>query len=132
MIIKVLSANDLGETGSHQAGMLIPKIDEILSFFPPFDGKTKNPSTYISFTDDAGDKWNFRYIYYNNKFFGGTRNEYRLTRMTKFFRTKTLKVGDNLKFYKQDGKFMISHERQSTIQKDYIKLSDSWVTVKLK
>ena len=33
-ITKVLSANDTGETGGHQAGILVPKEERLLSFFP--------------------------------------------------------------------------------------------------
>ena len=132
MIAKVLSPNDVGETGAHQAGILIPKVEEILNYFPPLDKKVKNPSVFISFTDESGEKWKFRFIYYNNKFFGGTRNEYRLTHMTKFFKVKNLKERDKINFFKEDELFRIKHERESKIQKDYIKLSDSWITVKLK
>ena len=33
-ISKILSANDIGATGGHQAGILIPKDPRILGFFP--------------------------------------------------------------------------------------------------
>ena len=132
MIAKVLSPNDVGETGAHQAGILIPKVEEIFDYFPSLDKKVKNPSLFISFTDESGEKWKFRFIYYNNKFFGGTRNEYRLTHMTTFFKAKNLKEGDRILFYREDELYRIKHEREIEIQKDYIKLSDSWITVKLK
>lgn len=95
-ISKTLSANDTGETGGHQAGILVPKDNEILSFFPTLHSVDKNPRVHLIFTDDHGKKWEFAFIYYNNKFFGGTRNEYRLTRMTPFFRTHSLCQGDEL------------------------------------
>ena len=83
-VTKLLSANDTGETGGHQAGICVPKRQEILSFFPTLDSRTKNPRMTIVFhCMNSGEKWTFNYIYYNNKFFGGTRNEYRLTGMTK-------------------------------------------------
>ncbi len=41
-ITKVLSANDTGETGGHQAGMLVPKEGRILAFFPSLDPSEKN------------------------------------------------------------------------------------------
>ena len=44
IISKVLSANDTGETGGHQAGILIPKSEIILSFFPKLSSaKKKSP-----------------------------------------------------------------------------------------
>jgi len=131
MIAKVLSPNDVGKTGGHQAGILIPKIGEILDYFPPLDTNTRNPSVFISFKDESTERWKFRFVYYNNKFFGGTRNEYRLTHMTKFFKAKNLKEGDTIIFYMENEFFKIKHERKSPVQKDYIKLSDSWVTIKL-
>jgi len=44
-IKKVLSANDSGETGGHQAGILIPKNQDILSFFPVLGNSEKNRGT---------------------------------------------------------------------------------------
>lgn len=95
---KILSANDTGETGAHMAGILIPKEERILSFFPSLDTSVKNPRQVLDFTDEAGEMWSFPFIYYNNKFFGGTRNEYRLTGMTRFLRQYCLKAGDRLRF----------------------------------
>jgi len=93
---KELSGNDTGETGGHQAGMLIPRGGEILKFFPALGRDTKNPRTVIYVVDETGKEWSFNFIYYNNKFFGGTRNEYRLTGMTEFIRSFNLKTGDVL------------------------------------
>ena len=86
IISKKLSANDVGMNGNHQAGILIPKNREILSFFPYLGENEKNPRVNLKFTDPYGKDWIFSFIYYNNKFFGGTRNEFRLTRMTTFLR----------------------------------------------
>lgn len=93
-IEKELSANDLGETGGHQAGIHVPKSGTVLSFFPVLDDKVKNPRKVIVVTDGLNHKWAFTFIYYNNRYFGGTRNEYRLTGMTKYFHENKLKVGD--------------------------------------
>ena len=93
---KELSGNDTGETGGHQAGMLIPKGGDILNFFPPLSRETKNPRTVIDVVDETGKEWSFNFIYYNNKFFGGTRNEFRLTGMTEYIRAFNLKTGDVL------------------------------------
>lgn len=89
-IAKVLSANDTGETGGHQAGILVPREERLLSFFPRLDPSQYNPRCHLNFVDDAGTFWEFAFIYYNNKFFDGTRNEYRLTRMTKYIRQANL------------------------------------------
>ena len=95
-ISKTLSANDTGETGGHQSGLLIPLNPSILSFFPKLDKTQLNPRVKIRFEDQSGKIWNFTLIYYNNKHFGGTRNEYRLTHMTKFIREAGLKAGDEI------------------------------------
>ena len=131
MIIKTLSANDVGVTNSHQAGMLIPKKKEILSFFPVLTNSIKNPRMRLSFLDDAGEVWKFNFIYYNNKFFGGTRNEFRLTGMTDYFKTKNLKEGDKISFEQIDGIYYISHNRyQEYEESEVLQLSDSWISIK--
>lgn len=110
-ITKELSRNDTGETGGHQAGILIPKDPEILSFFPVLDPEEKNPRHHIYFQDSTGHKWKFAFIYYNNRFFGGTRNEYRLTGMTSFLRSNNLKAGDAIVLHRDSHAYRISHKR---------------------
>lgn len=95
-ISKVLSPNDTGETDSHQAGILIPKESKILSFFPPLGCEIKNPREEMKFSDHLNQTWIFNFIYYNNKYFDGTRNEYRLTGMTRFIHSYGLKAGDEI------------------------------------
>lgn len=98
---KVLSANDIGATGGHQAGILVPKGDPaLLAFFPPLDAGDQNPDAWVEAEDDEGRVWRLRYIYYNNKLHAenGTRNEYRLTHLTKYLRDAGAKVGDSLVF----------------------------------
>lgn len=98
-ISKKLSANDVGATGGHQAGILVPRESRVLAFFPTLGKGTKNPRQVLAMREaPSGARWDFPFIYYNNKFFGGTRNEYRLTHMTKFFRSINAKVGDELVF----------------------------------
>lgn len=98
-IRKKLSANDLGETGSHMAGILIPKEPQVLGFFPSLDKSVKNPRVELVVHErEAATRWVFNFIYYNNKFFGGTRNEYRLTCMTQYLRAANAKVGDEVLF----------------------------------
>jgi hypothetical protein len=131
-ISKLLSANDIGITGAHQAGILIPKRDEILSFFPALDGQEKNPRDLLAFIDDDGRNWEFSFIYYNSLSFGGTRNEYRLTRMTKYIRSNNLKVGDELILTKLDGGFRrISFRRCVQQEPGKLRLSMEWKVVKI-
>jgi hypothetical protein len=106
MIMKIsknLSANDIGITGGHQAGILVPKTKDILSFFPSLDARIKNPRMTLVVREARDEsKWEFNFIYYNNALSGGTRNEYRLTCMTKYMRAVDAKVGDDLVFSKDE------------------------------
>lgn len=130
-ISKTLSPNDIGLTGGHQAGILVPKNGAILSFFPKLDIKEKNPRYIISFYDENNEKWEFSFIYYNNFLFGGTRNEYRLTRMTKYIKRNNLKVGDQVILTNTDsGTREISHKRHLKQEATKLKLSGEWKTVK--
>lgn len=132
-ITKELSRNDTGETGGHQAGMLIPRDPEILSFFPRLDPKEYNPRHQLVFRDPLGSKWTFSFIYYNNKFFSGTRNEYRLTCMTPFIRAHNLRAGDKLTLSRdEENRFHISYGRKNESTGDgRLKLGTSWRIVKL-
>ncbi len=94
VVEKELSETDTGEASTHQAGMLVPKTGDVMNFFPKLDEKIKNPRAVIDVVDETGREWSFNFIYYNNKFFSGTRNEYRLTGMTEFIREFNLKAGD--------------------------------------
>lgn len=96
---KELTANDTGATGAHQAGVHIPKSQtDLLAFLPPLDPSFKNPDAWLEMKDDAGEVWRFRYIHYNNSFHdpGGTRDEFRITHMTGFFRSAGAIAGDTL------------------------------------
>jgi Restriction endonuclease EcoRII, N-terminal len=136
-ITKTLSANDTGETGGHQAGMLIPKAPRFLSFFPVLDPTVKNPriSLYF-FEEDHVTKWPFEFIYYNGKFFGGTRNEYRLTWMTQYLRAKNAKTGDRIELLLDDeGRRHISLKRLFEVSEDeegVLKLRGGWKLIDLK
>ena len=131
-IAKVLSANDTGDTGAHQAGILVPKDPAILGFFPKLPADVKNPRLHLYFQDEEGVQWEFAFIYYNNKLFGGTRNEYRLTRMTPYFNGNGLKPGDRLLLERKPGGFRtIRYERRRTaVEKDgVLKLGSGWKVV---
>jgi hypothetical protein len=120
---KELSGNDTGETGGHQAGMLIPKGGEILRFFPLLTNATKNPRAVIDLVDETGKTWSFSFIYYNNKFFGGTRNEYRLTGMTGYIRSFNLKTGDTILLEKVSDRFSrIRYRRKNQPVQGVLKL----------
>lgn len=139
-ISKILSPNDLGETGSHQAGILIPKQSPVvIHFFPTLGSSQKNPRKKICFVDAQEKCWFFNFIYYNNKSFGGTRNEHRLTGMVPFFKYYGLRSGDEVIF----GKKSENGEEQYSINssktggskaKDVphkVKLSSKWKIIRL-
>ena len=129
-IEKILSANDTGETGGHQAGILVPKKDpSILSFFPSLDAAIKNPRIVLDVLDDTGREWTFNFIYYNNRFFGGTRNEYRLTGMTAFFREFNLKAGDTLVLKRVSPRILKASFRRADRKGKVIKLSGAWKVI---
>ena len=132
LIRKKLSPNDLGETGSHQAGMLVPKEERILAFFPSLAKATKNPRARLIVRERGdGTRWEFNYIYYNGKFFGGTRNEFRLTGMTRFLRAIGARVGDEILLTQDDNQsYIIDIVRSATIceveQDGVLTLSGGW------
>jgi hypothetical protein len=100
---KILSANDTGLTGGHQAGILVPKGDrELLAFFPALDPALENPEAWLEVTDDDGQARRLRFVYYNKKLHGtGTRNEYRITYLTRYL--STARPGDALVFSGEPG-----------------------------
>lgn len=132
-IVKTLSANDTGETGGHQAGILVPRDPAILSFFPKLNPKTYNPRVHLNFLDDSGSFWEFAFIYYNNALFEGTRNEYRLTRMTKYIRQAALAVGDDLILSREDDRYRVSYsrKRKTTGSGGVLQLGSGWRIVQL-
>ncbi len=132
-ITKELSRNDTGETGGHQAGILIPREKLILAFFPPLDCSVKNPRHHLRFTDSSGETWEFAFIYYNNRFFGGTRNEYRLTCMTPFLRSANLKAGDKLTLHREGTSYSMTYRRANQQEATgRLKLGSTWRVVPIK
>jgi hypothetical protein len=113
---KILSKNDTGETGGHQDGFLVPKSEDALTFFPKLGEGTKNPRHMIVFRDaETGKPWTFSYIYYNNRMFGGTRNEYRLTRVAAYIRSKGLSAGDVVMLDRLGADYLISYYHKNTV-----------------
>ena len=132
-IAKVLSANDTGETGAHQAGILVPKDPALLSFFPTLDPDQYNPRVHLRFVDDGGTFWEFAFIYYNNALFEGTRNEYRLTRMTRYIRQAKLIVGDELILSTEGERYSVSYRRKQRKEQAgrVLQLGTSWRVIEL-
>lgn len=103
---KTLSANDVGTTGTHQAGILVPRTEgELLSIMPFLDPAIKNPDGWIECEDETGTIRKLRFVYYNNSLHdhGGTRNEYRITYMTKYLREVGAREGEELEISKDEG-----------------------------
>jgi hypothetical protein len=101
--LKRLSDNDVGKTNSHQAGFLIPKIFVNEGLFERMSEKELNPRLRLKFRDLADDTDLYlTYIYYNNKFFNGTRHEYRLTGLTRWIKSHGLKSGDTIQISRLD------------------------------
>ncbi|MCP8939918.1 hypothetical protein NK718_15435 [Alsobacter sp. SYSU M60028] len=138
-ISKTLSANDAGDTGAHQAGILVPKEEKILSFFPHLAADRRNPRAHLLFRDESGAEWEFAFIYYNNRLFGGTRNEYRLTRMTRYIREQALVPGDEVLLSRDGhGSYSITARRlkKSTARRDaegrvVLQLGGGWRIIEL-
>lgn len=83
--IKRLSANDTGATGGHQVGIYIPK--EVMDKLFPSIVRTdiENPDVFLTAKVSSHNdlQSEVRAVYYNNRYFGRTRNEKRITRWGK-------------------------------------------------
>jgi hypothetical protein len=104
--IKTLSANDVGTTGGHMGGILVPKGDgELLAFLPHLDPGQRNPDAWIKCETLDKTILRLRFIYYNNRFHPplGTRNEYRITGLTKFLRESNAREGDAFEISRTEG-----------------------------
>jgi len=96
---KILSANDLGDTTSHQAGFLVPHKIVRAGYFPTLKDNSRNPRLKLKFIEmDGVLQHEVNYIKYNNKVFGGTRYEYRITGVIGLFRHNLLRAGDSIIF----------------------------------
>jgi hypothetical protein len=97
-LTKVLSSNDVGSTGGHQSGVVIPiKIAEG-GFFPPLDPEIVNPRVQLdAVVEGTGKSLKLNFIFYNGKRHKtSTRNEYRLTGVATFLRESSAQEGDRL------------------------------------
>ena len=127
--LKVLSENDVGETNSHQAGFLIPKEFVRNGLFEELPNDSLNPRLRLRILDLTDNSELFvSYIYYNNRYFGGTRFEYRLTGLTRWIKNHGLRSGDVLQITRTD-----KHEYSVDILKGERKPStlstESWVAL---
>lgn len=137
--IKTLSANDVGTTGGHMGGILVPRGDgQLLAFLPPLDPGVMNPSAWIDCVTLDGQVLRLRFVYYNNRLHApnGTRNEYRITYLTKFLRDANAKEGDAFEICKEDGQdryrirvISLDHSAEQSSDEDgpvRIKLTTGW------
>lgn len=102
---KRLTANDLGTTGSHQAGLHIPK--SLAEFFSALDGTALNPSVWLNVSANDGTEFRWRFVHYNNGIVkAGTRDEYRITYVRDYLRSVGATVGDVIELKRnENGKF---------------------------
>ena len=108
--IKILTANEIASTKSHQAGFLIPKRIARMNYFPPLDTLTKNPRVKLEILClDNSVKVPCNFIFYNGKHLGfSTRSEYRLTGLTGFIKEMGFKVGDQVAFGRRKSQLVMS------------------------
>ena len=113
IVSKRLTKNDLGITGGHQGGICVPFEIARLGFFPVLDSKQYNPRAEVEM-EYNGRMFHFKYIHYNSRLHNaGTRNEYRLSGMTRFFKENNCTEGDWLEFSLNDGMYSIDIKHQN-------------------
>lgn len=104
---KVITPNDRGlNPKSHQSGIAFGAPSNIGKFdvFPELSLEVPNDNCVVEWNEPRGRRWRFRWIYFNGKFHGKTRNEYRITQgdtgdtPKNFLNHHDLKVGDSLVF----------------------------------
>lgn len=102
-VTKILTANDVGTTGSHQAGIAVPKAGDMLEFFPVLDASEFNPRIRLYGYDTIHQMdVPLTYVYYNGKLHErSTRNEFRLTGLSAFFSRNLAAAGDTLTIKRQ-------------------------------
>jgi hypothetical protein len=127
--IKRLSENDVGETKSHQAGFLIPKEFVKNGLFSELSNDIPNPRMRLRLCDLTDDSEIYvSYIYYNNRNFGGTKLEYRLTGLTAWIKKHGLRSGDLLQINRID-EFDYTVEVLKGERKPSNLSSESWIAL---
>ena len=94
---KVLTKNDCGVTGAHQSGLHISKREHsLLAVLPMLDSLSKNPDTELQCFDEKLGSFAFRFVHYNNRHHSqkGTRDEFRITRISRYLRLADAVPGD--------------------------------------
>ena len=128
---KTLTANDVGTTGSHQAGIHVPK--SLISYFPQLHRTVLNPDCWLT-VESAGERDRWRFIHYNNAVVGaGTRDEYRLTHTTSALRRLAAGTGDVLELARSGPNAYFCHLVTSERDEDMLVLSSdgAWRVVRL-
>jgi hypothetical protein len=131
-LIKALTSNDVGSTGGHQSGVVIPKNVARGEFFPLLNAEEINPRIILdAFAPDIGRSLRLNYIYYNGKLHNtSTRNEFRLTGISPFLKEAGAQEGDNLILIKaRSFRYLIKIETctsQILNEKIQIRLNDQW------
>lgn len=106
---KFASPNDAGTTGAHQAGLYIPKNSYKLLFDEPgVKGKNKERFAEITWSDGTISECCLKY------YGGGTRNEYRITRLGVHFKEDELVIISKISEDEYSG-FKISDEVEKGI-----------------
>ena len=130
---KTLSPNDTGDTRSHQAGILVPKV--LVHFFPALNESASNPRANVKLQSEKGVIGTCTYIHYNNKVVSdGTRDEYRITRIRSFLIECGARTGDTIEFKRVgDSHYFVTivksdtHPVSNTVVVD---LASGWKTVR--
>ena len=132
-IAKQLTANDLGRTGGHQAGLHVPKDSPLIRFICNESRVEENPRVTLNLCDEeTGYICSATLIYYNNALRGGTRDEFRLTGTTTFLKSLGAEVGDEVVLKMEDGEtFLVSLVKQNIAESNendegLIKLNGKW------
>jgi hypothetical protein len=129
-VTKTLSSNDVGMTGSHQSGILVPKT--LISFFPELDELAVNPNSMLTWMDSDGGDWHVKYIHYNNIIRGGTRNEYRITRITEFLKRHGASPGLTLRIRRMDAcVYQADILEEIACQDGFLRLDSAWKVIRL-
>jgi len=128
-VLKTLSENDVGTTKSHQAGFLIPKEFVKKGLFEELSSESLNPRLRLRLVDlTGGSEIYCSYIFYNNRNFGGTRLEYRLTGLTRWIKNQGLRSGDVIQI-SRTGKNDYSVDILKDNRKPSTLSAESWVAL---
>jgi hypothetical protein len=127
--VKRLTENDTSATASHQAGFLIPKLFINDGLFDKLSDTEKNPRRKLKFIDLKDNSVIYlNFIYYNNKKFGGTRHEYRLTGLSRWIKNHGLRADDSIQF-NRIAKYEYTIEVIKSPRRSTGLSEESWITL---